>query len=113
MTQEVGGGTPGRGGHGGPGGGQGRPLLEVAEGLGITADELRAAAEAGTALGALAVEQDVDRQSLVDAAAEEVAEGDLTQAEADERAADVEERAIAALAETVGEGRGDRGPRGD
>ncbi len=107
--------TPGFGrGHGGRGPGGGRELLAVAEDLGITAEELQAAAEAGTTLGALADEQGVARDALVDALvaagkahlAEEVTEGDLTQAEADERAATLEERATAALDRPVRLGRG-------
>ena len=124
-TPGLGHGPGGRGGPGGPGGGiGGRKLAAVAEDLGITQEELAAAAEAGTTLGALADEQGVSRDALVDALvaagtahlAEEVTEGDLTQAEADARAATLEERATASLDEPVcapGGGRGHHGPRPD
>lgn len=109
----------GQHGHGGPGG-VGRALAPALEELGITAEELRAAAEAGTTLGALAEADDVSRDelvtALVDAAQarldEAVADGRLTQAEADERVAGLEERITASLDEPVRLGRGHHGGPG-
>lgn len=90
-------------GHG-PGGERGEhrgaAIEIVLDTLGITADELRDARQDGTSLAELAEAQGVDVATLIDAlvsAAEEriakhVADGDLTQEEADERLAEVEER---------------------
>ncbi len=84
----------GRGG-GGCGGNE-----AVAELLGLTPQELRDANDAGTSLADVAASQGVGVdeviQTIVDEKAEhlaeEVAEGDLTQAEADARLADIEAR---------------------
>ena len=109
----------GRQGHGGLGG-VGRALAPALEELGITAEELRAAAEAGTTLGALAEANDVSRDelvtTLVEAAQtrldEAVADGRLTQAEADEKVAGLEDRITASLDEPVRLGRGHHGGPG-
>lgn len=104
-------------GHGGRGG---FGLTGVLEDLGITAEEVRAAAQAGTTLAELAEANGVSSQRLVDAlvaATQErlddaVADGRLTQAEADERAAEVESRITQSLDEPVRLGRGHRGGHG-
>lgn len=105
-------GMGGRGGHhrGGPG------LEAAADALGMTEDELRAALDVdGTTLADVAEEQGVSVETLVDAlvatAQERIAtaveEGRLTQEEADERLADLEER----ITERVNsEAPADRGP---
>jgi polyhydroxyalkanoate synthesis regulator phasin len=75
----------------------------VAESLGIEEDELRSALEDGQTIAEIAEEQGVDVQDVVDdivAAQQErldeaVADGDLTQEQADEILAGAEERATA------------------
>lgn len=90
---------PSRGGrHGG-----GRNLAAAAEVLGITADELRTALEGGRSIADVAAERGVEKQAVVDAlvaaATEridaELADGRLTQAQADERKAELVERVTA------------------
>ena len=89
---------PNREGHGRRGGCGGNEA--VAELLGMTPEELHDAKEAGTSLAEIAQSQGVavDEviQTIVDEKAEhlaeEVAEGDLTQAEADARLAEIEAR---------------------
>lgn len=94
---------PGRDGHhGGSGRGFGaNGLSTAAEAMGLTEDELRTAIEAGDkSLAEIAADNGVDTSTLVDALvaaakehlAEEVAEGDLTQAEADARAEELPAR---------------------
>lgn len=95
----------------------------VAEALGLTSDELQAARDAGQSLAEIAADQNVSVDAVVDALvdgieahlAEEVAEGDLTQEEADERLASAEERAAERVEAAPGEdgARGFRGGRGD
>jgi hypothetical protein len=95
----------------------------VAEALGMTSDELQAARDGGQSLAEIAADQNVSVDAVVDALvdgveahlAEEVAEGDLTQEEADERLASAEERATERVEATPGEdgARGFRGGRGD
>lgn len=110
------------GGHdrpAGPGGrgGFGRGLAPVLEELGMTPEEVRAAAEAGTTLRELAQQQQVSPDALVDALVaakqerldEAVADGRLTQVEADAKAADVEARITESLDEPVRLGRGHSG----
>lgn len=73
----------------------------IATALGITTDELREAREAGQSLAAIAADEGVPVEMVVEAIvdakgarlAEDVAEGELTQAEADERLADAHARA--------------------
>ena len=113
-------GIGGRGGHGGPGG-SGAGLSVAAETLGLSEDDLRTALEADDAtLASVAAEQGVAVEdltaALVQAAQERldeaVADGRLTQEEADERAADLESR-IAELVESTDLGdRGGFGGRG-
>lgn len=91
---------PGRpGGHHGPGGG-GRHLSAAATALGMTAADLRTALAGGQTLAQVAQDEGVAVEVLVDALVEAekarvaraVTDGRLTQAEADERLADVTER---------------------
>ena len=101
------------GGHG-----PGRPgrglALEALEDLGITREEVRAAAQAGKTLAQLAEEQGVSSEKVVDAlvaAAQErlkaaVADGRLTQAEADEKAAELKTRITESLDDPIRHGRG-------
>lgn len=107
----------GRGGHGGgPGGGR-EVAAAAAQALGLTQDELRAAAQEGTTLAELAEGEGVATSAVVDAMvaaakahlAEEVAEGDLTQAEADARATELQTRISASLDEPLRLGRGHHG----
>jgi hypothetical protein len=92
-------GEAGIGGHGGHGGRL--DLSAAATALGMTEEELRTALEPeGTTLAQVAEDQDVPVDTLVDAlvqaeeerAAQAVEDGRLTQEEADERLAGVEER---------------------
>ena len=99
-------------GHG-PHGGR-VDLAAAAEALGITEDALRTAAEEGTTLAELAEQEGVSTDTLVDALvearqtslAEAVTEGRLTQAEADEKAADREARVTESLDDPIGRGHG-------
>lgn len=107
-------GGPGGHGHHGPGGPGGPGLDAAAEKLGMTEDELRTALSEGKTLADLADEKGVAQDALVDAMvaaakehlAEKVADGRLTQAEADERAADLEARITERLDEPMPMGRG-------
>lgn len=114
---------PGPGGRG-PGGhrghGPGRvDLSAAAEALGMTEAELRTAARDGKTLADLAAEKGVSEDALVDAlvaAAKErlaaaVADGRITQEQADARAADLETRITASLDDELCRP-GGRGPRG-
>jgi polyhydroxyalkanoate synthesis regulator phasin len=93
-------GPHGPGHHGGPGG---MSLDAAAAALGMSADELRTALQDGSSLADVAEAQGVDTAALVDALVqaasdhldEEVSEGDLTQEQADEMRADLEERITA------------------
>lgn len=104
-------GRPGRGG--GPG-----VHLEALSSLGITAEEVRAAAAAGSTLAGLAEQQGVSREKLVSTLvtagrarlAEAVANGRLTQAEADEKAAGLQARVTERLDEPIRRGRGHHRP---
>lgn len=102
-------GLPDRGGRGGPGG-PGGPHGERGEGLeaaagaiGITTDELRTALLDGQTIAEVAEANDVDVQTVIDALVAEANEhldeavenGRLTEAQASERAADLEERITA------------------
>ena len=85
----------------------------VSEALDMTPEELRAELQEGKTIAALAGEKDVEVQAVVDAIVaaqkehldEAVAEGDLTQAEADRILSGAEERATALV-------NGERGFRG-
>lgn len=108
-----------RGHGGGPGGGR-EVAAAAAEALGLTVDELRTAAQEGRTLTELAEREGVAPAAVVDAMvaaaeerlADEVAEGDLTQAEADAKAAQLEARITAAVDEPLRLGRGGRGHHG-
>lgn len=116
-------GPGGRGlnGHGpgahGPGGGRG--LDTAAETLGLSVEELRAELESGRSLADVAAQQGVDQQDLIDALVttagehldEEVAEGDLTQEQAEARRAGLVERATERVEREGLPSRGDRGQR--
>lgn len=87
-----------------PGRGHGmRHLDAVAEALGITQDDLRTALQGGQTVAEVAAANDVDVQTVVDAVVDEhrqrleeaVADGELTQEQADERLAAAEVRATA------------------
>jgi hypothetical protein len=88
----------GREGHGPRGERPG--LATIMTVLDLTEDELKAARESGTTLAELAEQQGVEVSTLIDAlvaeaeehVAEHVADGDLTQEEADERLAEIEQR---------------------
>ena len=111
----------GLGGHGGHSG-RGLDLSAAAGVLGLTEEELRTALEPeGTTLADVAEDHGVAPADLVDAlvqaveerVAEAVEEGRITQAQADERLADVEERVTERIESTdLGRG-GGQGPRGD
>ena len=92
---------PPEGGRGGPGGRHGGPgLTEAATALGVTADELRTQLQSGTTIAQVAQAKGVDVQTVIDAMvtglkthlAQEVASGEHTQAEADQKLADATQR---------------------
>ena len=105
--------------HHGRGGGRG-VRLEALSSLGITAEEVRAAAEAGKTLAQLAEEQGVSEERVVSTLvtageehlAEAVADGRLTQAEADEKKADLEARTTERLDDPIRHKRGHHGRHG-
>lgn len=109
----------GHGGPGGPGaehGGRGGPGLEAAaEALGISEDELRAALDDDQTIAEVAAAKGVDVQTVIDAMVaatkahldEEVAAGEHTQAEADEKLAEATER----ITDSVNNGFPRRGER--
>lgn len=112
-----------RGGHGGDGhGGPGRGLRvgreTAAEALGMTVAELRTALRDGQTLAEVAEAQGVEVQTLIDALVaevkehldEHVADGDMTQEEADEKLAEATER-ITDRVNNGGPLRGDRADR--
>jgi hypothetical protein len=117
----------GMGGHGGPGmrGGRGGPGLEAAAGaIGITEEELRTALRDGGTLAEVAEANGVDPQAVIDALVaelqtrldERVADGDLTQEEADEKLASGTERITERMTSTLperGEGRPEGAPDGE
>jgi polyhydroxyalkanoate synthesis regulator phasin len=90
-------------GHGGFAFGPGGDLSTLADSLGIEEDELRSELEDGKTIAEIAEEQGVDVQDVVDAIVaaqqerldEAVADGDLTQEQADELLAGAEERVTA------------------
>jgi hypothetical protein len=98
-----------------PGGCEGRGLDGVAEAIGIDAEELRAALEDGQTPAEVAEANGVSRAELVDAIVanidehldQAVEDGHLTEAEADERRAEAEERANA-----IADGERPEHPRG-
>ena len=117
--------APVGGGHGGRGGRLGDNAEAAATALGMTLDELRTELQGGSTIAEIATAKGVDLQTVVDALVaqaterinDKVADGSLTQEEADARLAEVTERVTAAV---NGEGplggrggRGHGGPRGD
>ena len=109
-------GDQGRGGKGGPG-------LEIAaQALGTTADELHTALEGGQTLAQVAADKGVDVQVVVDALVaertthinQEVTDGELTQAQADEKLADLEQHVTDMVnnPRPAGGPRGGHGPKG-
>ena len=99
--------------------GRGGPALDaMAEAIGIEAEDLRTALEDGQTPAEVAEANGVSRADLVDAIVaditahieEHVAEGDLTEEEADERLADVEANAELIVDGERPEGMGPRGP---
>lgn len=109
------GGDHGPGGKGGPGG-RGPGLDAAAEALGITADELRTELQAGKTIAEVAEAKGVDKQTVIDAMVadlkahldEEVASGEHTQEEADQKLAEATER----ITTMVDEGMPAGGPGG-
>ena len=97
-------------GHGGPG------LDAAATALGITADELRTDLQGGKTIAQVAADKGVDVQTVIDAMvadakshlAAEVASGEHTQAEADQKLADLTQR----ITDSVNNGRPARGDHG-
>ncbi len=116
----IGGGHGGPGGRGGPGGDhggrRGLGLDAAATALGITADELRTELEGGSTLADVAAAKGVDVQTVIDALVaeakahvdDEVASGEITQAEADTKLADATTR----IADAVNNGFPQRGDHG-
>jgi hypothetical protein len=112
-------GGPRGGDHGGPGGEHRRgPGLEAAaKALNMTEDELRTALQGDATLAQVAQQKGVDVQVVIDALvneakthlAEEVASGELTQEQADQRLAKVTER----ITDMVNNGRPKGGPGGE
>ena len=88
------------GGHGGPGGRHGAGLTAAATALGISEEDLRTALGDDKSIADVAKEKGVDLQKVIDAMvaeakthlAAEVEDGRITQAQADERLADLETR---------------------
>lgn len=108
-----------QGGRGdrGPGMGRGGPGLDAAAtALGSTADELRTELEGGKTIAQVASDKGVDVQTVIDAMVaqakthldEEVASGEHTQAEADQKLADMTTR----ITDSVNNGRPARGDHG-
>lgn len=103
-------GEPGENGHRGCGG-RGGSLEGAAEAIGIEPEALREALQAGQSMADVATANGVDPAAVVDALiadaearlAEKVADGALTQAEADERLADKTERIGDRIDQTRGE----------
>ncbi|WP_158544752.1 hypothetical protein [Blastococcus sp. TF02-09] len=109
-------------GHGGGHRGGGFDLSAAATALGMTEDELRTALETdGTTLADVAADQGVEVDALVDALvtaqqeriAAAVEDGRLTQEQADERLADLEERVTERVNSEAPVGGPGHGPRGD
>ena len=114
--QGPGGHEMGRRGPGGPG------MDSVATALGMTADELHTALESGQTLAQVAASKGVDVQVVIDALtadmkahiADEVSSGEITQAQADQKLADLGTHITDMVNNTrpAGGPGGDHGPRG-
>ena len=109
-------------GEHGPGA-KGGPGLEIAaQALGMSADELHTALEGGQTLAQVASDKGVNVQVVIDALVaertthinQEVTDGKLTQAEADQKLADLAQRVTDRVNNPRPEGgpRGDHGPKG-
>jgi hypothetical protein len=107
----------------GPKGAKGGPGLDVAaQALGMTTDELHTALKGGQTLAQIAESKGVNVQVLIDALVasatnhinEEVASGEMTQAEADEKLAELSQRVTDRVNNPRPEGgrRGGNGPKG-
>lgn len=107
------------------GGGHGPGLDVAAQALGMTTDELHTALDGGSTLAQVAADKGVDVQVIVDALAasirnhiaEEVTAGELTQEQADQKLADVDQRVTDMVNGVRPQGgpdggRGGHGPRG-
>lgn len=114
---------PDRGGHGHDGrhgGGRGLAGTVVADALGITTEELRTALASGQTIAEVAAAEGVDVQVVIDAMLAEVeqrlddkvADGRITQDDADAKLTEATER-ITERVNTAGGGRMGRGPAGD
>ena len=112
-------GGPGAGGfHGGRPGGRGPGLNAAAEAIGISGDDLRTAVRGGDTIAEVAAANDVDAQTVIDAMVAEanahldaaVADGELTEAEAAQRQADLGERITALVNGELRAGLGPHGP---
>jgi len=113
---------PGEGGFGGGGPGgpgeRGPGLNAAAEAIGITVEDLRTAVRGGDTIAEVAAANDVDVQTVIDALVAEattrvdaaVADGELTEAEAVERKADLVEHITAMVNGERPEGFGSHGP---
>ena len=94
---------PPMGRHGGPGFGHGADLDAAATAIGISTDDLRTALQSGQSLAEIAQAHGVSAQTVIDALvadakshiADEVASGEVTQAEADQKLADRTDRITA------------------
>ena len=107
----------------GPKGAKGGPGLDVAaQALGMTTDELHTALKGGQTLAQVAESKGVNVQVVIDALVasatnhinEEVASGEITQAQADEKLANVTDRVTERVNNPRPEGgrRGGNGPKG-
>jgi len=113
LSQPFDGQRPGRAGQFGPRQG----ISVIIEQLGMTGEELHAELEAGKSIADVAAEQGVSLDSIESALieqlseklAERVANGDMTQEEADEKLAEASERIHERLTQPGGQG----GPRGE
>jgi len=113
---------PGEGGFGGGGPGgpgeRGPGLNAAAEAIGITVEDLRTAVRGGDTIAEVAAANDVDVQTVIDALVAEattrvdaaVADGELTEAKAVERKADLVEHITAMVNGERPEGFGSHGP---
>ncbi len=108
------------GGRGGPGGHRGPGLEVAATALGLTVDELRTELQSGSSIADVATAHGVALQTVIDAFVTdakahvdaEVASGDLTQAEADSKLAEITTR-ITERVSTAGPLGGPGQPAGD
>ncbi len=120
VTDEVNGVADGRGGHHGPGGLDADDLMAAAKVLGMTEAALTAELEAGKTAAQVATAKGVDVQKVIDAVvASDTAEikaavtaGTMTQAQADERLANLTQHVTDEVNGVAGMGRGGHGGHG-